>query len=102
MAVACSSFVFRLQDQVSFWAQRSMMIAAIIQCYKRVFSGVLEGVVLKNCFWGQAHRPPFFSSYTTILCCVLQQWAYVLPISVALGASGKLVNSSSPWIGLLF
>ena len=46
IGVACSSFISRLMDQFSFWAQRPLMIAAfsIGLCSKRTFSDVLDGV----------------------------------------------------------
>ena len=79
------------------------MIATVIRCYKRAFSGVLEGVALKNFLEGVPRIPSFsLSSSATILRCILKQCAYVSPISVALGDSDKLANSSSPRIGLSF
>ena len=93
-----SFFVFRFQYIRSDFLLgiETMMIATFIKCNKRAFSCIPEGVSLRNFFWGQAPRPPFISfSSAIILCFVLQQWAYVTPISMALGVSGKLANLSS-------
>ena len=72
------------------------MISTVIHCYISAFSGAVEGVALKKLFSGQTYIPSSFSlsSSSIILFCAPRQWVYASPISVALEASGKFVNSS--------
>ena len=71
VSVACSSFVVRLKDQLSFRAQISIKIVTCIPCSRSVFSDILEGVVLQNFSGGRRPDPiilPLLFHNSPVLC----------------------------------
>ena len=96
----CSLFVFRFQVTGSDFLLH-IEINDDSNCHPILQKGVFLrsiGHGSEKCFLGASPKPPFISlsSSATILWCVLQQLAYVPPISKTPGASMKLANSSSP------
>ena len=74
--LVCSSFVSRLKGPLSFWAQRSTMIANFIPCSTRAFSDDLERVAMKYFFGGKPPDPHPLPHM--VLFCVIQLWASVV------------------------
>ena len=61
VGVTCSIFVSKVRDQLPLYIQKFLMIALLSYVLK-AFSNGLEGVALKQFFFGQDPIPPSFSS----------------------------------------